>query len=386
MEIKEILKIISLETRFRNDKTVEIDDPAAVLEAAGWHGLEDSLSEYLLNYFKDDAQRSFLEKLKDEQIKKSLIVQYKLKELERIVTILNGGNIDFAIIKGFSTSYWMKTENLNAKVYSDYDILIEEHQLEKAKGLLTNTGYVQMESEEKDYIRKHLVWHVSPLKKEPFFIIELHHRFTHIYDKHSFDVTGALKNKVMAQVQGVSFPALNLADSIYLLALHLYQHEYKDITFQLNHHAELVNIILTHHKEIDWEHFIEMVIENHAQFPIAYAFYHINLVYRGVLGESCIPEYVLEKIQPDDFMKRKDMLSHRHMFAEEPFGNWDFQTFHWKLKYGKEWKGGYEARLFGDMREVTLRYYYLFFRHYADGNWEKECRKIGMEYDKDLFF
>lgn len=382
MEIREILKNAALENKFRKNKVLETEDLNEIFEAASQHGIEDYLMEYVKNVVDEDA----LNKINDAQLKKSIIIKFKLKELKEIVSILENEKINFAIIKGFGTSYWMRTENINAKAYADYDILIEEKQLDYAKELLKKHGYMDLETPEKDFIRRHFVWHASPLKKDPFFIIELHHRFTQIYDEHCFNVVEALKNKNFVQFNGVCFPTLNLEDTIYLLALHLYQHEYKDITFQLRHNAEIVNIILTHMQEIDWEHFIHKVIENHAQFPVTYAFYHINLIYKNILDTYCIPEGVLEAIQPQNFIEKKDMLTHRHMFSDEMFGNWDFYTFHWRLKYGSDWKTGYEERLFGNVRDVTLRYYYLFFRHYADEKWEEECRKSGIEYKQNLFF
>lgn len=386
MDKNQLLKIISLDKQFRKGQELEEEKILEILELAKQHGLEDYAVESLFECFGNGHKAGMSESLKDEQIKKEVVIQCKLKELKKLVTVLNEAGIDFAIIKGFGTVYWMNGAHINSKIYSDYDILVSENQISLAKDVLKKEGYVQSESNEKEAIRKHLVWHISPLKKEPFFCVELHHRFTQIYDKHSFNVSEALKNKVMVEVRGVQFPTLNLENSIYLLALHMYQHEYKDITFQLRHHAEIANIILLHKQEINWGNFVNKIIENKAQFPVSYAFYHINLVYKEILGESCIPEYVLEKIQPEDFLLKKDMLTHRHRFGEEPFGNWDFQTFHWKLKYGSDWKGGYEARLFGDVRYVTLRYYYLFFRYHADEMWKKECEKIGMEYDQELFF
>lgn len=376
---------ISKKYSFDLDLNLNIDDIKLYEDEIRWHGLEDYFIEYCLGYGEQFAQADIYKEMKNKFLERRVIVQYKLRELSRLVSLLEGKNIDFAIIKGFSTVYWMNEEYINAKASADFDLLVRESQLEEAREILIGDGYLQSESMEKCMLRRHLVWHLSPLEKGLNYI-ELHHKFTQICDKHIFNVEEALNNKVYAKIGNVTFPVLNLEDTIYLLALHLYQHEFKDITFQLKRHAEIVNIILNHGKEINWNKFISKIKKCNAEFPVSYSFYHINLIYEKVLKFNCIPDEVLAEIMPEDFYAKKDMLTHRHMYNDEPLGEWDYETDHWRFKYGKEWEPGYESRLFGNMKDVTLRYYYLFFRHFANMNLKRECEKIGIEYTDNIFF
>lgn len=383
MSLKEVLLGISVKKEYRHN--IDIREAKKYFEDICWHGLEDYLIDYILDNKKQIETEECFNKIEKIYMKRQIIVKYKLEELADIVAILENSNINFAVIKGFSTVYWMNEEFINAKASSDFDLLVQESQVEAAKNILIRAGYIQMESQEKYLLRKQLVWHVSPLEKKSH-CIELHHRFTQIYDRHTFDVSEALRNKVYITLRGVTFPVLNLEDSIFLLTLHLYQHEYKDITFQLKHHAEIVNIILNNKSAINWENLVLKIKRNNACFPAAYSLYHTNFIYKLNMKIECVPDNILIKIQPDDFLEKKDMLTHRHMYDREPFGNWDYHTNHWKYKYGKEWEGGYEGRLFGNMKEVTLRYYYLFFRHYINNNIKEECEKIGLEFAEDIFF
>lgn len=383
--LKNLLLGVSISKKYSFNLDLKIDDFKLYEDEIRWHGLEDYFMEYYLNSGEQFGQLEIYKEMKNVFVKKRLVVQYRLKELSHLVPLLENKGINFAIIKGFSTAYWMNEEYINAKATADFDLLVQESQLEEAREILIDDGYLQSESMDKCMLRKHLVWHISPLEKGYHFI-ELHHKFTQIYDKHIFDVTEALKNKVYVKIGNVTFPSLNLEDTIYLLSLHLYQHEYKDITFQLKRHAEIVNIILSHNKKINWNGFISKVNRCNAKFPVSYSFYHINHIYKKVLKSECIPDEVLAEIMSEDFYTRKDMLTHRHMYNDESLGEWDYETDHWRLKYGKEWEPGYESRLFGNMKDVTLRYYYLFFRHFANVNMNKECEKIGLEYTEKIFF
>lgn len=383
--LKSLLLGVSIGKKFGSGVNLKIDDFKLYEEEIRWHGLEDYFIEYYINCREQFAQSDIYKGMKKTYVKKRLVVQYKLKELSHLVTLLEGKRIDFAIIKGFSTAYWMNEEFINAKATADFDLLIRESQLDEARKILISDGYLQSESMDKCMLRKHLVWHISPLEKETHFV-ELHHKFTQINDTHVFSVEEALKNKIYIKIGNVTFPVLNLEDTIYLLSLHLYQHEYKDITFQLKRHAEIVNILLNHEKDINWDKFVSKINKSNANFPVSYSFYHINLVYNKVLKFDCIPDKVLTEIMPEDFHAKKDMLTHRHMYNDESLGEWDYETDHWHFKYGKEWEPGYESRLFGNMKDVTLRYYYLFFRHFANMNIKKECEKIGVEYTDSIFF
>ncbi|KIQ77601.1 hypothetical protein RW25_28470 [Bacillus sp. L_1B0_8] len=243
--------------------------------------------------------------------------------ISKVTKLFEENQIEYILLKGISVAAEAYLD-LGLRVSNDTDILVHHKDVDKAKRLLCDMGYVQGEynvctkelelANRKEIITAPMVSHeIYPLtiKTEDTSIIEWHkidlHFSVDLMTSNRTDniVEDFLARRRKIKIESIEVYTSDVMDTLMFLCIHLYKEAinisevrgYKDLLmFKFGDIYNLINVIDGNQDEkLDWESFIYRVKNYQLEKGIFYSLWSVNTVFGNV-----VPQHVLDSLQPDN--------------------------------------------------------------------------------------
>ncbi|OMF81586.1 nucleotidyltransferase domain-containing protein [Paenibacillus glucanolyticus] len=297
-----------------------------------------------------------------------------IAEIEKLFKVFNEADLKVVLFKGPRLLNDVFPE-FSLRTFSDLDILISSNDYPEIKRILHNHGYDQGEVVNGKFVRmneallthneKNLQHYGTFVRKGesdilPWLEIDVHTRFTTVYDDISYNVTRVMDEAIKTKMGSTDVFIFNSTDHIIHLCLHLYWHTRSIMNIAINDDLRLSRFVDIYESinnlEIDWSKLLNIVKEETGlQQAVAYTLILTEKIY----GEI-IPQYVREGMwKEDDIEKHVDSISERWINESiSTIGYWDIP---------------FEERLFNNQRvNEAYRIFYDFVRNSK----KREIRKL----------
>lgn len=247
---------------------------------------------------------------------------------------------------------WIRKSN-------DIDILVPEDKVAYFyNSLQTDLGYTINASASEEIAYRKMFQHCAPLVSENAKI-DLHFRITQEGDGYKFDYEDFFKDAEIAESNGIKYQITSKEYTLFCLCYHQFMHEYREGKYMLKMNGDVYNLL--DNVAINWNRFIDIVKKQNANFPIYYSLYACNKLYGYYLNSELVPQWVLQELEKEDYVKKFDGIVSRHLFDEEPFG-------YWKIPY--------EERIFWDRWDVRKEQVKYFFINEAQKRWKIKAEEM----------
>lgn len=278
---------------------------------------ENSLSDYHFGY---------LFYLSENMYKFQVLKAKKQNELNvEIFKLFNANNIDYVVLKGMVLSHFLY-KDIGARVSNDCDILIKKSDLNNALDILSQNGYIQgktnfLTKEIKEVSRREKLirslnsHEVFPFTKKvnsnflDFHRVDIHHSIN-LMDSKKEDhiVDELLADKITLKDKNLTLSSLNWENVLLFLCIHLYREAISKRDIKKNKDLLLYKIadikILVETQEINWNYFIEKVLDYNFKKDCYFALQIVNHVYGGIeetVLQQLKSEYTDLDLDTDDF-------------------------------------------------------------------------------------
>lgn len=146
-----------------------------LLQTASLHGLLPLLATHLLNAAPDQIPEPILQRLKSERVESSKHSVYLVRELIRVLGLLNTNNIPALIFKGPILGQMIYGE-VGLRQTGDLDLLIGKRDFSRVKDLLQANGYSMEPQLSPAQQKAHLGSHceIQFCNQDQFSVVDLH--------------------------------------------------------------------------------------------------------------------------------------------------------------------------------------------------------------------
>lgn len=247
--------------------------------------------------FESQEENAIISEFKRVSIFSSVIQKQNINRIVSVLDKFKQKNIDIIVLKGLVMRSYYQLEEL--RTMSDYDLLMHINDLEKAKEMLIDMGYVEDHRDSKHILFKH----------NKYLSIEIHWKLT---DPNHFKGGDYLeqnvwKNTETVNLNGIEARALSLENQLLHLCLHLVVH-FIYSGFGLRQLADIFILINKRGNEIDWTSFNERIKECKIQRFVVVIFE----ICRRLLGMD-VPDILKDKSLEQD--SNIDMLIYSILFG-----------------------------------------------------------------------
>lgn len=207
-------------------------------------------------------------------------------ELKRVLKTFKNHGVATLVLKGASLA-----ENFyplpELRPYNDIDILINKHDIQKAKEILINLGYSPPRKSEEAFNEKY--WYSQHFfKKENNILLEIHWNIAQLR-RYKINIESIWNEAVPFKSGDTESLMMSMEDLIIYQSLHLSYHYYSKLLWLL----DLALIIQKERDSISWEKIIERCKTQRVCSPV-----YFTLLYLKNLLKVDIPENVLKNLKP----------------------------------------------------------------------------------------
>jgi len=257
-----------------------------LLDLASFHGITPLLTHNLVtDDFSSKVPQLYLSKLTQAYhnvMHRNLILS---NELAKIITAFNEHSIETICLKGIPLVVCLYG-NPFLRYVGDIDILVHPEDISKATALLTNLGYQQEVTQQKNAHSFHegVFWKKASIH----LIVELHY---HLDDVNLVPFT---EQEIWRRAQPLQFegaPTLVLSpeDNSLFLANHLFKHDSNLLRFLV----DIAELLKKHKESLDWD-YIGSSARAWQMTPAAY--YALRRIRE--LTDTPVPDSVFEAMKP----------------------------------------------------------------------------------------
>ena len=233
--------------------------------------------EYLRSHLSEKARMIFSKAL----------LQKRTKDTLSVLDLLNRNDVDYAVLKGISLSYFDRTRE-----FGDLDILVDKDDVEMAADLLIRSFRYRYERPEELRMLKSPdpgKGHDISLVSEGRIPVEIHYRlFNHL----STPGLSLLADKSFLEMDGVRFACLNKELQLLEVLMHNVYHH----LFLCDNEKWIrdMNIIIRNHP-VDWDKFIEILAGLEQTELVHFTFWYLR---REGKERLAVPPAVLARLRP----------------------------------------------------------------------------------------
>ena len=209
-----------------------------------------------------------------------------LKNLIRIASAFNTNSIDFIVLKG--CAYIIDTQNIDERSFVDIDILIKRNDLQKAKKVLNEIGYVQQQYSHSDQTDPRFNIERGFYNKEVY--IDLHFSLIQQYKNIALDYGKIFSNS--RKIGKCNISALSHEDALWFVIEHAFRHAFD----REQDYIDFMKYVEKYGAVIDWNLFLKK-IEKRQLKTASYFFlqkckesYGVHLP--DTILKSCKPNFV----------------------------------------------------------------------------------------------
>lgn len=305
-------------------------DWAYTIQMAESHKLPPLLYWSLNNICPEGVPNAFMEQLRTMANATAYYNLFLAAELNRLLELLSSRKIPALPFKGpvlASSAYG----NLSLRQFDDLDILLHKHDFRRAKDLLLDQGYREMnqvtEEEEAAHLRSPRRYHcmfVRDDKKATY--VELHWGVTAKYFSFPLDherLWESLESVPLAGSRVLNFPAEDLL-------LYLCVHGSKHLWGRLLWICDVAELIRSHSK-LDWNRVLSQASAHGSQRMLFMGLFLAN----DLLGIE-LPNEVSKMIQADGAVKLLTERVRERLFRENQDSDGFFEkpVFYFKMREG----------------------------------------------------
>ncbi|PKM80398.1 MAG: hypothetical protein CVU89_13620 [Firmicutes bacterium HGW-Firmicutes-14] len=274
-----------------------VADWSTLLAEANSHMVTELVAYYARSAPEGCIPPEIMESLNKAYKRNFLYTMLAADETEKALAALDAAGIRCMVLKGTRLAERLYGDQA-ARKSVDIDLLVEEHNLEKAASVLDSLGFIDMGNWGRIPTRLGLISNHLMYKKNTAMgclYFELHFHLTDGRGK-EINMHEIWDRAIKVQVGQTKAYDLSPRDFLLYLCIHSANHNY----CVLRHVLDVAAALKLEGQQINWSDFIHTAKKYHASIRV-----YSSLFYAGLLLEAPVPAWVLEELQPASYLRNR---------------------------------------------------------------------------------